>query len=191
MSIEREVTDIKTGVSMSMTDAIKLDPEEVKRLRAERKTQLRQVLERGIVADRLKVDLPPNLYGEWVPNFKEEIYRMQLLGFQIDDKYAPQRALHDHGDGKSVIGDTVYMVCSREDREIMEEIRREQFEANNGKPGQARSLREEKEFKALNSTLRIGPTVEESATRLARKAEIESALAATRQAQVATGTIIP
>lgn len=188
MSTEREVTDIGTGQQMSMAQAIALDPEDVKRLRAERKTHLRSVLERGIVADRLKVDLPPTLHGEWVLNVKEEIYRMQLLGFQIDTEFAPKRALHDHGDGMSVIGDTVYMTCPMEDREIMEEIRREQFEAANGKPGQTRSQKEEREFTAQTRTLRIGPTVEESTARSVRKAEIESALQQSRQAQA--GTVI-
>lgn len=184
MSIERTVTDIASGTEISMEEAIKLDPEETKKLRAEKKARFARILERGMVADRLAVELPDNLYGEWVPNDKSEIYRMQLLGFKIDTEYATKRALHSEGDGKSVIGDTVFMTCAREDKDILEEIRRENFVAMNGKPGEVKSQQEEKEYATQSRTIGM-PVIEESVSRTARKEQLESALAATRK-----GTIV-
>ena len=184
MSTEREVT-IPSGGTTTMSEAIAQDPEELKKIRADKKTRFARILERGMVADRLAVELPGNLYGEWVANDKSEIYRMQLLGFKIDDTYAVDRALHDKGDGQSVVGDTVFMVCAREDREIMEEIRREKYQALNGKPGTVTKAQgEEKEFTGSTKTLGIGPVVEESTSRQVRKADLEAALAQTQRGTV-------
>lgn len=179
MSTEREVLNPATGGETTMAQAIALDPEEIKKIRADKKARFARVLERGMVADRLAVEnLPENLYGEWVPNDKAEIFRMQVLGFKVDDKYAIDRALHDKGDNQSIVGDCVFMICEREDKDIIDEIRREKFQALNGKPGAVTKAQgEEKEFTGQTRGLNIGPVVEESTQRQARKADLESALA--------------
>lgn len=187
MSEEREVLDVQTGAMMSLSEALEKDPEEYKRLRAEHKSRFSRVLERGMIADRLQVDLPPSLWGEWVPRDKQSVYEKELLGFKVDTEYARKRALHDQGTGESIVGDCVFMIQDIEDHNLLEEIRRENFEAANGKPGgTARLQGEEKEFVASSRTLGL-PTIEESAAKLARKAELETALRKNAEAGALTG----
>lgn len=176
MSEQREIVDASTGAIISMVDALERDIADNKELREEKKARLARIQDRGLANQRLDVELPSHLYGEWVPNDKLEIYRMQSLGFVIDDKYAVKRALHDQGDGRSVVGDAVFMVSSMEDHQLLEEIRRENYNTVNGSPNDPKSLqREEKEFASENR--RIGmPIVEESRHRRARKTELEAAL---------------
>jgi len=173
MSEERTVLNAETGESMSLSDAIEKSPKET---RAEKKAKLIQILSRGMAVDRLHVDLPDDLYGEWIPNEQAEIQRMELLHFTVDTKHAPKSKLHDTGDGKTTLGDTVFMTCSRETHEILEEIRREEFVKMNGPPGETvTTQKEEAEYAAV--TDRIGvPIIEESSARVAKKAEIEKAL---------------
>ena len=188
MSEQREVIDTATGREMSLTEALEKDPEEYKRLRAEKKARFSRVLERGMIADRLQVDLPPTLWGEWVPNDKQSIYEKEMLGFFIDTEYATKRALHDQGDGRSIVGDCIFMTQDIEDHQLLEEIRRENFEAANGKPGQtARLQSEEREFAGMSRTIGM-PTIEESRHKSARKSELEQALRATQQGQVQAPT---
>lgn len=174
MSIERVVTNVETGEAMSLKSALDKSPEEG--TRAEKKAKLVQILSRGMAVDRLRVDLPENLYGEWIPNDQAEIQRMELLYFKVDTEHAPKSKLHDTGDGKAVLGDTVFMTCSRETHEILEEIRREEFVKANGPPGETvTTQREEAEY--ASATDRIGvPMIQESLARVAKKAEIEKAL---------------
>jgi hypothetical protein len=178
VSQERVVTDTATGEEITVAEALERDPEEHKRLRAERKAKFARVLDRGIVNERLHVDLPPHIHGEWVPNDKLEIHRMATLGYTIDTEYARKRPLHtdDQGDGRSVVGDTVFMICSKEDKEILDEIRADEFERANGSPNDPNApQREEKDFEARNTKIGM-PVVEESRHRTARKAELEAAL---------------
>lgn len=176
-----------------MTAAVALDPAETQRIRKEKKARLARILDRGMVADRLSVELPHDKHGEWIPNDKAEIYRMQALGFWVDKEYATKRALHDQGDGASVVGDAIFMVCEKENKEILDEIRRENYEAINGRPGAVRgSQREEKD--AAANIRRIGmPIVEESRERQARKADLVAALSANQEgtgSQAAGGATI-
>lgn len=187
MSVEREVTDLQSGQTMSLREALEKDPEEYKRLREQRKARFSRVLERGMIGDRLQVDLPPHLWGEWVPQDKQSVHEKELLGFRIDTEYATKRALHDQGDGSSVVGDCVFMVQDIEDHNLLEEIRRENFEAANGRPGQTVRLQgEEKEFVASSRTLGL-PTIDESAAKVARKGELENAVRAVNLANQQSG----
>lgn len=94
--------------------------------RGELKAKLAQILDRGIIQDRLQVALPPDLYGEWVRNDPLEIMRMKGLGFQIDDKYATDRSIHSDGTSANVVGDVIFMTCDMLRHEVIEEIRHEQ-----------------------------------------------------------------
>lgn len=145
--------------------------------RSEIKARLAQVLDRGVVNERLHVDLPSDMHGEWVPNTREEIYRMETLGFEVDTTYAKQRALHNDGTDKAIIGDVIFMTCSKMVKEVIDEVRREKFEALHGvKNGKQK---EERDFEAVSKR-----TLEEahmsssvhSSVRSADKAQIEAAL---------------
>jgi hypothetical protein len=85
-----------------------------------------------MVVDRLKVDLPSDLHGEWVPNDKLEIARYEAMGFVIDTAYAPSRSLHSDGTGKAIIGDTIHMICHKSVREAIDKIRKRAFDASHG-----------------------------------------------------------
>ncbi|KKL28630.1 hypothetical protein LCGC14_2373230, partial [marine sediment metagenome] len=75
---------------------------------AELEARLSRVLERGIIVDRTTVDLPEGVHGEWVCDDDSEIVRMQLMGFELDDKYAVTRSSHADGSGGTAkIGDIV------------------------------------------------------------------------------------
>lgn len=143
--------------------------------RAQKKARLAQVLDRGIVGDRLRVDLPADVHGEWIFNDMTEIMRMEALGFRIDDVYAPKRALHGTGDGRSVVGDVVFMTCPMENHELIEEIKRDQYMRLNRK---GPTQKEERDFD--NLTRKEGlETLKEGSVNEARKTEIEQALGIT------------
>lgn len=182
MSIERDIqTPSGDTLTLNQEERLLSRADELRK-RQNKKVKMMQILDRGIVGDRLKVDIPNNLHPEWVPNDPMEIHRMQTVGFRFpsEEEYK-NRGLHNQGDGKVIVGDVVLMVCDREDKEIIDEIRAEQFEKMNGRPGEAKVQAEEKNFKSqLRHADRdnyIG-TMEESDVKLSRKAEIEAALVA-------------
>ena len=170
MSQERE-TLTPTGT--------KTTSEEVKKeSHVTQKARIASVLARGVIADHLRVDLPPDKYGEWVPNDQAEIHRMHLLGFEIDTTYANKRSSHGDGTSKNIIGDTIFMVTSKENKEIIDEVVEEQKAARNAKKsaGQRKAQGEEKEFVGPVERLGIGGAIVESEERVIRKQEIEQAL---------------
>ena len=142
--------------------------------RNEKKAKLARVLERGVVVDRLNVDLPPELYGEWVSDDPVSIASMEALGFYKDTNYATKNSLHSTGTQEGRVGDTIFMVCDREVKEIIDEIRRDQFERTHGRTRQ----REDKEGVSLVEKSGL-PTFTESKEHVAKKADIEAALKAT------------
>jgi hypothetical protein len=140
--------------------------------RSEKKARLATILERGMVGDRLHVELPDDKYGEWVPNDKVEIYRMQSLGFEVDKEYAKRRALHNDGtDGISIVGDVIFMTCDRDTKDIMEEIKRENYDRVNSPKG----AKEEKDFKA-NMMNSVTPPIDKSSTENVDQDAIKEAL---------------
>jgi hypothetical protein len=180
VSQERAVIDAATGAEITVAAALEMDPEEHKRLRTDKKAKYARVLDRGMTNARLHVDLPDHLHGEWVPNDKMAIFEKQAIGFFVDTEYGNKMPFHDErsgqGDGRSVIGDVVFMTCSKEDKQILDEIRAEDFERANGNPNAPESSQlEERNFSANNQKLGM-PVVEESRHRTARKAELEAAL---------------
>jgi hypothetical protein len=92
----------------------------------ELRARLAVLLDRGIVSDRLHVDLPDDVHGEWVRNDPLEIRRLGLLGFKIDDTYAKARAIHSDGSDSSIVGDVIFMTCPKETKLMIEDIRLEQ-----------------------------------------------------------------
>jgi hypothetical protein len=138
--------------------------------RAEMKARLVQVLERGIVHDRMLVPLPADVHGEWARNDPLEIARMQTLGFEVDYEYAPRRALHSDGTGAAIVGDVIFMTCPRIIKEVIDEIRHEQFIRLNA-PSQTK---EDKEMIAntLRSTGSEIGAFSESTTHIATEDDI-------------------
>ena len=52
---------------------------------------------------------------------------MKALGFEIDNKYAKKRALHDDA-GISRVGDVVFMTAPKEVREMVKMYRKKKFD---------------------------------------------------------------
>lgn len=175
MSTEREVIKV-TGTKTSTET---MTAEQKKEKYKEKRARIARVLERGYIVDRAVVDnLPPHLHGEWVPDDPMEIERKKALGFWIDTEYAPKRSLHSEADvGKAKIGDCIYMVCPKEDKDLIDEIRYEQYVRTHGSPDELKRLhqKEEEDFSKLTGTLGL-PVVDESAENSARKDELIAAL---------------
>jgi len=110
-----------------------LTPEQAKE-RASKKAKLAQVLDRGMVSARIAVKNPdPNKHYEWPRNTETDIDRWKALGFELEhDKKASagnvKLGLHGQGDSRIVVGDAVLMSTSRENYEILEELKEERKE---------------------------------------------------------------
>ena len=145
--------------------------------RAQRKARIAKVVDRGFVQSRLTVNLPSDTYGEWVSDDPSEIVRFQSMGFRLASKAEfPNATLHGEGDDSVKVGDLKLMVAPMEVKEIIEEIRREEFQRRHGDPRllQKGNVREEKEFKSqVGNSL---PVIDESNTQFADAAAIRAAL---------------
>lgn len=141
--------------------------------KAEKKARLATILDRGFVHDRLVVELPNGLYGEWVINEPTEITRMRSMGFELDNEHANKRALHGGAGIGNVVGDVIFMTAPMEVKEIIDEIRMAKFQELNGKPNRVNhEQKEEAEF-AKNASL---PTINESSESGVDAAAIKSAI---------------
>ncbi len=102
-----------------------LTPDKAKE-RAERKAKLAQVLDRGMVSARIAVKDPdPNKHYEWPRNTDVDIDRWKSLGFELEQDKKVSKGLHGQGDSRIVVGDAVLMSTSRENFEILEELKAE------------------------------------------------------------------
>ena len=110
-----------------MPTAIKRDltPDQAKE-RASRKAKLAQVLDRGMVSARIAVKNPdPNKHYEWPRNTETDIDRWKALGFELEQDKKTSPGLHGQGDSRIVVGDAVLMSTSKENHEILEELKAE------------------------------------------------------------------
>lgn len=172
MSEERLVVNPKTGKESTMSDALSKAPPET---RVQKKAKLAAILSRGFTIDRANIKLPADLYGEWVHDDPESILHMQNMGFKIDTEHATKSALHNDGTDRAVMADTIFMVCDRETKDIIDEIRREQYNLANGPRGGTKTQAEESEYSKAVDKLGM-PVIEESSSRAANKQQIEEAL---------------
>ena len=106
-----------------------LTPEQAKE-RASKKAKLAQVLDRGMVSARIAVKNPdPSKHYEWPRNTDVDIDRWKSLGFELEqDKKTSieeKAGLHGQGDSRIVVGDAVLMSTSKENYEILEELKAE------------------------------------------------------------------
>lgn len=103
-----------------------VDPKVLERInkaeRGELKARLAAILDRGIIQDRLHVELPEGIHGEWVRNDPLEIRRLKGLGFVIDEEYAPSRAIHSDGTNSGIVGDVIHMIVPQEVKDVLDEI---------------------------------------------------------------------
>lgn len=178
---ERKV-DINLDATATASDTMTDVDKEINELMArtlsaiELKNRVAEVYERGVVGDRLHVDLPPELVGQWVPNDQQAIFRMESMGFIIDKKFAPARRLHDKGDGASYVGDVVHMIAPRIVRDVIDEVKRDRYQRVNAPKGGKQ--KEEKDFEAQQQTVSsagIG-TIAESKQHLVNTSAIEAAI---------------
>jgi hypothetical protein len=152
MAEQREATQVKSELT---TD--QLQEELNKRVEARRKLKegLRvNLLDRAAVSTALDLSwLPKGLSGQWCRNETLRINDLRALNYEVY-KDNSIRGLHDaNADGSVVVGDLILMTCSRENREIIDELRKEEYNQRHGKPGDNQLQLEEKAFMAEQNTL--------------------------------------
>lgn len=140
----------------------------------QRKARIATVLDRGVVHERLKVDLPADLHGEWPRNDPMEIARMRTLGFWIDDTYATRRALHSDGTSANIVGDVIHMVTTKHNKQMIDKVRLEQQLRSARNPKQAIEETDETFEKKPDSVI---PTFSESNQRPVNISDVRAALA--------------
>lgn len=91
-----------------------------------------KVLSRVVVTDRLNVELPPDVYGEWIRDDAVSLAEAATLGFEIDKTYAPSKALHRDAEGKAKVGDAVFMTMPKWQKEEIDKIKKEQYARQHG-----------------------------------------------------------
>lgn len=155
--------------------------EQVTEERRKKKALIVTALERGVVHDRLHVDLPPDVYGEWVRRDPFAIAHMERLGFKVDTEYAINRSLHSDGTGKAQVADVVFMTTTRENKELIDEVKHERFLQFHAKPGKKSQEEKDLEANVQRDTDGEIPTLVESKQRSAQKEEIAAALGALNQ----------
>ena len=114
MSIERSTLDL-TKNTKSIAD-----------LKKEFKAKVAGVASRGFMIDRLSVQLPADMYGEWVPDDEVSIAGARALGFEIDKEFATRNKLHTNAAGEAKIGDAVFMTIPRYQKEVLDELAEEE-----------------------------------------------------------------
>lgn len=138
--------------------------------KAEMRKRVAHILERGMLYDRLNVNLPDDTIGQWVPDEQVDIARMKALGFVEDTTYATSNSLHTDGTGRAKIGDTIFMVAPKEVGEIIEEVRKELYDRTHGKKVKA----EETDALGKLASQNIGGVVNESNTKVVDGSQIRT-----------------
>lgn len=143
MSQEREV-NTPSGLTKRLTkdDILNLSEQELDQ-------HVAAVLDRGLTNARLKVELPPDLHGEWVPDDPMAIYEKELLGFTKDTEYATRHALHSNN-GEAKLGDTIFMIAPKRLMDAIEKKRARDYHERHGKKAGKGSTIEEKGFDSEN-----------------------------------------
>jgi hypothetical protein len=103
--------------------------------RKEFRAKAAKVLSRIVVADRLAVELPGDVHGEWIRDEPTAIAEAQALGFELDSTYAVKNKLHTDAAGKAKIGDTIFMTIPRWQKEEIDKIKQEHYNKLHGVRG--------------------------------------------------------
>lgn len=131
--LKAELAKLKQTGLKATSDAEKLEkaesredvPVEEAESRAKKKGRLAQILQRGFVNDKLVVEgADPEKYYCWVRDEVGEVARMKALGFDMENEAGS--GIHGTGDLTRRVGDVVLMSCSRDNYQLIQEIRMEQ-----------------------------------------------------------------
>lgn len=110
--------------------------------RKEFKAKIARVVTRGYIVDRLNVELPPDVHGEWISDDPVAIAEAAALGFEIDKTYAVKNALHSNAAGEAKVGDVVFMTIPKWQKDIIEEAKKEERDRFHGVKGKSRPAEE-------------------------------------------------
>src|SRR5690348_7452414 len=113
-------TDTRIGVNPSAEEVI------------EYRQRLARVYDRGLIIDRLHVDLPDHVYGEWHSGDELTRAAMDLKGFIVDTEYAPKSKLHDSGNGEGKAGDVIHYIMPKWKKIEMDKLQKAIYERNHG-----------------------------------------------------------
>lgn len=103
--IIQETKDVKT-----LLDELNPSPEEIA---AYRRVQFESA-DRSYLNDRLNVQLPAGLHGEWIGRDDFSQYQAKAKGFVDGSDYLGEfNKLYESADGKSAVGDVVFMVIPK------------------------------------------------------------------------------
>lgn len=113
----------------------------------EKRARFATILERGYMTTMFAVPgLPPELWGEWVPNTEAELGRLSALGFTDGSQYVANRTPH-HSGTKPQVADVVFMVQPMDEHKLWVKMRQERFDTLNER-GKKKN-KEEKDFVEL------------------------------------------
>lgn len=145
----------------------------------EMRARVVRILERGFTNERLQVQLPDDMWGEWVEKDDAEILRMKDLGYHIDTEYAKNRVLHSDADGTLKTGSVIFMVTPKWNKDLIDEIKHKRFMDTHfpkKKKGDKSSQGEEESFaNEVHNKLDM-PVIEESSVKEVRAQEIVDVL---------------
>jgi hypothetical protein len=103
--------------------------------RAEKKARLAAVLDRGYINYALDTGfVDPSKHAEWVRYDTIIIAEMKAKGFEIYHGTHPN-ALHSAADGTIRVGDTILMVTTKEQKELLDEILQDRINKIHGIKG--------------------------------------------------------
>lgn len=89
------------------------------------KARIAEVLSRGIVTDMIRVkDADPERRYAWVRENDGDIAKFEMLGYRMETEAGEGE--HATGDDRRRVGDVVLMSTSRQQYELIEEVRSEQ-----------------------------------------------------------------
>lgn len=112
-----------------------------------------EIADRGVVDIRTNVKLPSDMFGHWVRNTPEDVQAARMNGFEIDGKFAVNSTVHSDGKGSPVVGDIIFMTCSRRIKDAHDKAAAIQFRRVHGV---ATGLQEEKDFEGNIKSVGLG-----------------------------------
>lgn len=101
-------------------------PEEAEEIRAQKKARIAQIMSRGILNERLQsvydAGVPESRHGKFVRDDQGSIVRYSNLGYTFEYN---EDSLGEHAtaDNRIRVGDVVLMTISKDDHEILKEVR--------------------------------------------------------------------
>lgn len=148
MAIERSVINVSK----------KTNPTE--ELRKEFRAKAARVVTRSFLIDRLNVNLPDDVHGEWVADNPVSIAEAQALGFEIDKEHATKNKLHSNAAGEAKVGDVVFMTMPKWMKEELDILKKQEYDRHHG----VRGTKPAEETEYARNISRETPLINESKT---------------------------